>query len=305
VIRVDTDLVTIPVSARDRKGRFIYDLRREEFSIYENGVRQELAFFEPVETPVTVILMLATNTSTWRKHEKIKEAAIDFTNLLRLEDRLMVVSYASGVTVEAEATNDRTALQQAIRKIGKGSRPYLYNAIDWVIKGPLKKIRGRKAVVLFTDGTSCVKGATYKSTLHAAEEVDGPIYPVQFDTYDDLALMSGGTSTSTLRNVLLNLPFIAAKGIAIPPSADEGYQTAGKYLLELAEKSGGRLYKANEDAGSLQSELRQIIEELSHQYRIGYYPKVRAPKRERRQLSVRLSRANLAVHARDSYIFEP
>ena len=305
VIRVDTHLLTIPVSVRDRQGRFIYDLSREEFSIYENSVDQEIAFFEPMETPFTVILMLATNTSTWRKHEQIKAAAIDFINLLRSQDRVMVVSYASDVTVEIEPTNDRQALQQAILNVGKGSHPYLYNAIDWVIKRPLKQIRGRKAVVLLTDGTSCVKGATYKSTLHETEEWDGPIYPMQFDTYNDLALMTGGMSTSILRSVLLNLPPVAARGISFPNSTDEGYKIAGNYLRELAEKSGGRLYRASEDAGSLRLAFRQIIKELSHQYRLGYYPKTCARKRERRQLSVRLSRANVAVRARGSYVCDP
>jgi len=290
---------------RDRQGRFIYDLSREEFSVYENGVDQDIAFFEPMETPFTVILMLATNTSTWRKHEKIKAAAIDFINLLRPQDRVMVVSYASDVTVEVEATNDHNALQQAILKIGKGTRPYLYTAIDWIIKRPLKQIRGRKAVVLLTDGISCVKGATYKSTLHETEESDGPIYPVQFDTYNDLALMTGGMSTSVLRSVLLNLPPVAARGISLPNSADEGYETAGNYLRQLAEKSGGRLYRASEDTNSLRLAFRQIIEEVSHQYRLGYYRKTCARKRERRQLTVRLSRANVAVRARGSYICDP
>jgi len=305
VISVDTDLVTIPVSVRDRQGRFIYDLRRDEFSIYEDGIRQNIAFFEPMETPFTVILMLATNTSTWRKHEHIKAAAMTFINLLRPEDRVMVVSYASGVTVEVEPTNNRNVLKQTIRKIGKGSHPYLYNAIDWAIKGPLKQIRGRKAVVLLTDGTSCIKGATYKSTLRDVEEMDGPIYPVQFDTYNDMARMTGGMSTSVLRNVLLNLPPIAARGISFPNSADEGYKTAGDYLRELAEKSGGRLYQATDNTRSLEISFSEIMEELSHQYRIGYYPKIRARNRGTRQLTVRLSRANVAVHARDSYVYEP
>ena len=305
VIRVDTDLVTIPISVRDRQGRFIYDLRRDEFSIYEDGVRQDIAFFEPMETPFTVILMLATNTSTWRKHEHIKAAALAFINLLRPEDRVMVVSYASGITVEVEPTNHRKLLEQAIHKIGKGSHPYLYNAIDWAIKGPLKQMRGRKAVVLLTDGTSCTKGATYKSTLREVEEADGPIYPVQFDTYRDQALMTGGTSTSVLRNVLLNLPPIAARGISFPNSADEAYKTAGKYLRELAERSGGRLYQATDNMRSLEVSFGEIIDELSHQYRIGFYSKTRARNRETRQLSVRLSRANVAVHARDSYVYNP
>ena len=312
VIRVDTSLVTIPVSVRDRQGRFIYDLRREDFSIYENGIRQEIAFFEAVETPFTVILMLDTSSSTWLKHGKIKDAAIAFVNQLRPDDRVMVVSYANGVTVEAEPTSDRMVLQQAIRKVGKGSHPTLYEAVDWVIKGPLKQVRGRKAVVLLTDGLDCSKHATYKDTLRDVEEADAPFYPVQYDTSLDLAMMTGGASIpppslpSSLPQIFSRSPWpFPEPGITRPKSGRDAYKRAGEYLRGLAEKSGGRLYQAGESVGSLEFAFIQIVEELSHQYGLGYYPRIQASERERRQIRVRTSRTDLAVRARDSYVYEP
>jgi VWFA-related protein len=313
VIRVNTSLVTIPVSVMDRQGRFIYDLRQADFSIYENGVRQEIAFFEPVETPFTIILMLQTSSSTWLKHEKIKAAAIAFINQLRPDDRVMVVSYANGVTVEAEPTSDRMELQQAIRKVGKGSHPTLYEAVDWAIKGPLKQISGRKAVVLLTDGLDCSKHATYKTTIRDVEELGVPFYPVQYDTSRDLAIMTGGASMpspslpSNLPSIFSRFPSwpLPGSGIGRAKSGRDPYKRAGEYLRELAEKSGGRLYQAGESAGSLELAFLQIVEELSHQYRLGYYPQIQAAVRERRQIRVRTSRADVAVRARDSYVYEP
>ena len=302
--------MTIPVSVRDRQGRFIYDLSKEDFSVYENGVRQEVTFFEAIETPFTVILMLDTSSSTWLKHETIKEAAIAFVNLLRPADRVMVVSFANEITVEIEPTSDRTALQQAIRKVGKGWNTRLYDAVDWAIKVPLKGIRGRKAVVLLTDGVSTKsKHATYKTNVRDVEEMDALIYPVQYDTSQDMALMTGGASIplpSNLPPLLSRLPStLPGPGIGGPRPGRDSYKIAGDYLRALAEKTGGRLYQAGESAGSLGAAFRQIVEELSHQYRLGYYPKTRASGRERRQLRVRVNRADVAVRARDGYVYEP
>ena len=313
VIRVDTSLVTIPVSVRDRQGRFIYDLSKEDFSVYENGVRQEVSFFEAVETPFTVILMLDTSSSTWLKHEKIKDAAIAFVNQLRPDDSVMVVSFANEITVEVEPTSDRATLQQAIRQIGKGWNTRLYDAVDWAIKGPLKQTRGRKAVVLLTDGVSTKsKHATYKTNMRDVEELDALIYPVQYDTSQDMALMTGGAASpstslpSILPSILSRLPLpLPGPRIGRPKPNRDSYKIAGDYLRELAEKTGGRLYPAGENAGSLGAAFRQIVEELSHQYRLGYYPQTQASGRERRRLRVRINRADVAVRARESYVYEP
>jgi Ca-activated chloride channel homolog len=306
VVRVDTSLVIVPASVRDRQGRFIYDLRKEDFSVYEDDIRQEIAFFEAVETPFTVILMLDTSSSTWLKHEKIKDAAIAFVNQLRPDDRVMVVSFANEVTVEAEPTSDRMALQQVIRKIGKGWNTKLYTAVDWAIKGPLKQIRGRKAVVILTDGVDHKsKRATYKTNISDAEE----FYPIQYDTFSDMAIMTGGQSLppSSLPSILP--PIFSRSPWPFPGQRNGGqkadskvYKIAGEYLGELAEKTGGRLYLAGENAVSLGVAFSQIVEELSHQYRLGYYTQAQASGRERRQIRVRTSRADVAVRARDSYV---
>src|SRR5947209_720401 len=94
VVRVDATLVTVPVSVMDRDGRYVYDLRKDNFRLFEDGVEQDVAFFESVEKPFTVVLMLDTSSSTWLKHEQIKRAAAAFIDQLRPDDRVMVVSFA-------------------------------------------------------------------------------------------------------------------------------------------------------------------------------------------------------------------
>ena len=116
VVRVSTTLVSIPVSVMDRGGRFIPDLRKEDFQIYEDGVQQDVAYFASVEKPFTVALVIDTSASTQFRLDEIQDAAIAFINQLRPDDRVLVVSFDEQVRVLAEATNDRYALRDAIRR---------------------------------------------------------------------------------------------------------------------------------------------------------------------------------------------
>ena len=193
VVRVNTTLVTIPVSVMDRNGRYVPNLRKEDFRIFEDGQEQQVAYFASVEKPFTVVLMIDTSASTRFKLEEIQDAAIAFVDQLRPDDRVIVVSFDDSVRVLAEATSDRYRLRNAIRQTRTGDGTRLYDAVDMVIRQQLSRIDGRKAIVLFTDGVDTTsKHASYQSTVRAAEELDALIYPVQYDTYDDLQAGGGG-----------------------------------------------------------------------------------------------------------------
>jgi len=120
VIRVNTTLVTIPVSVTDRDGRYIPNLRKEDFRLWEDGVQQDVAFFASVDKPFSVVLMLDTSGSTRFRLEDIQDAAITFVNQLRQDDRVMVVSFDDEVRVLSEFTSDRYRLRDAIRRTRPG-----------------------------------------------------------------------------------------------------------------------------------------------------------------------------------------
>ena len=90
VLRIDTTLVTVPVSVVDRDGRFVPNLQQQDFHIYEDGVEQDIAYFAPTEKPFTVVLMLDTSASTWSKLGQIKDAAKSFVAQLRSDDQVML-----------------------------------------------------------------------------------------------------------------------------------------------------------------------------------------------------------------------
>jgi len=318
VLRVDTALVTVPVSVLDRQGRFIANLKREDFRVFENGVEQALAYFEPAEKPFTVALLLDTSASTHFHLWEIKEAAIAFAKQLRPQDRVLIVSFNDQVLLLSEVTNDMNLIETVIEEnANTGNSTRLYDAVDLTIKERLNKIKGRKAIVLFTDGVdTSSQQADYHSTLREVEELDALIYPIQYDTTDYMNAMQGAgngtmTVTTTTRGIFGTKTTTQTynvngnNGASPPPpgSTKEDYERADQYLHALADKTGGRLYQAN-DTAQLARAFTSIAEELRRQYSLGYYPKTNngESKDGRRQIRVRVRQPNLAVKARDSYV---
>ena len=313
VVRVDTTLVTVPVSVVDRQGRFIPSLKKQDFTLSENGVEQSIAYFEPADKPFTVALLLDTSASTHFHLSEIRDAAIEFAKQLRPQDRVLVVSFNDEVLLLTEATNDQTLIESAIEvNANTGSSTRLYDAVDLTIRERLNKIKGRKAIVLFTDGVdTSSQQADYLSTLREVEELDALIYPIQYDTTDYLnAMQNAGTvtvvttqsgifgarSSSQTYNVPMN-----NGGAPLPGATKADYDRADHYLHSLADKTGGRLYQAN-DTKQLADAFAKIAEELRRQYTLGYYPKnANGTDGDRRQIRVKVNQPNVAVKARDSY----
>lgn len=311
VVRIDTNLVTVPVSVLDRDGRFISDLQREEFKVFENGVEQKLAYFESTEKPFTVALLLDTSGSTFFHLWEIKEAAIAFAKQLRPQDRVLIVTFDRLVMLLTEATNDQNVITQAVQQNAiTGFSTRLYDAIDLVIKARLNKIDGRKAIVLFTDGVDTASyQATYKSTLRKVDELDVLIYPIQYDTTDFVAAQTRTNATIVTTTISgRNIPTRSSSQTiyGTPKASGPGtsvfdYKLADQFLHQLATKTGGRLYEANERT-QLSEAFSKIAEELRHQYSLGYYPQTTLQSGERREIRVRVDRSDLAVRARDSYV---
>ncbi|HEX5704999.1 MAG TPA: VWA domain-containing protein [Pyrinomonadaceae bacterium] len=315
VLRVDTTLVTVPVSVLDRQGRFIPNLKREDFTLLENGNEQSIAFFETAEKPFTVALVLDTSASTQFKLSEIKAAALEFAKQLRPQDRVLLVTFNSEVLLLTDPTNDLELIAQTIEEfVHSGTATRLYDAVNLTIAERLNRIKGRKAIVLFTDGVDTAsQQASYQSTLEQVEELDALIYPVQYDTSDYMRAMQGSgqgtvTTTTTRRGIFgsssstqtYSAP--ANNGAPLPGTTKEDYDRANLYLHALADKSGGRLYQAN-DTRQLADSFSRIAEELRRQYTLGYYPKTASvADGERRAIRVRVRQPNLAVKARNSYV---
>lgn len=289
VIRVKTTLVNSPVLVIGRDGKFVPDLRREDFEVFENGVKQEIAYFAAVENPFTVAILIDTSRSALFDLQDIQEAAIAFVDKMRSADRAIVVTFSNEVTVLAEPTSDHEALRNAIRSSRPGGNTRVYDALKSVLTDKLARVEGRTALVLFTDGVdNDSRNTTFESALQLAAKSETLIYPVQFSTYDYIKARSASSE------------FKPPEGSGF---SEQDYQRADVFLHRLAETAGTGVYPAF-DISDLERAIGSIVDELHNEYSIGYYPRTKGQPGETRAVEVRVNRPQLAVRARGGYVVD-
>jgi Ca-activated chloride channel family protein len=289
-LRIETNLITIPVSVFDRYGLYIPGIRQSEFKIFEDGVEQEIAYFATTDKPITVALVLDVSPSTEYRIEEIRRAAVAFVDKLLPQDSVIVIKFDHGIDVLTKATKDRQKIYKAIDEADFGWGTSLYNAVDEALRKQLSKIEGRKAVVLFTDGVDTTsRKNSYDSTMNYAEESDSLIFPIYYNTYLDNRRRSGG--------------ILGGIYGGSPPGTTAGEYSLGRqYLEELAAATGGHVFRPEATPGGLTRAFEGIAEELRRQYNIGYVPKDEGKPGQRKQIKVRVERPGLLIRARDSYV---
>lgn len=376
-VKIETNLVIVPVIVSDRSDKYIADLKREDFAVYEDGQKQEISFFETVTTPFHVVLMLDTSASTEEKLGQIQQAAMAFTDQLQQADRVKVISFDDRIRDLCDFTSDRAVLRGAIRDTRPGKGTKLYDAMR-VGLNALQRVKGRKAIVIFTDGVDSYSDReTYERNVRMIEEAGIIIYPIRYDTRADVERLvrqqqqsgqvidlgtilgghpsttpptfPGGSSTPVptgrtggggIGTTLPRLP----GGVVIttdrrntrndryPPDDNDPdasnpnrrnsptepsrmpnpndnilaeldmlYRTADAYLNEIANKSGGQLYRAD-TLVSLPRAFSQIAAELRTQYSLGYYPsKTSARDGKYHKIKVTTTRKDVSLRARPGY----
>ena len=315
VIKVETNLVTMPVSVLDRDGRFISGLQKNDFQIFENGSQQKIEYFQSVETPFTVVMLIDVSPSTSFKIDEIQDAAITFVDQLRPNDRVMVIAFDEHIHVLTPVTSDRNMLRRAIRTTEFGDGTSLYEAVDYTINRELNNIQGRKAVVLFTDGVDTTsRHATFESTLRDTEEADALFYTIRFDTSRDANSGwggggGGGNSGGSGWGGILGTIITGGGGGGRRGGGWGGggrsmaneYAKGKQYLEGLAQNSGGREFEA-QGLYNVEAAFSGVAEELRRQYSIGYYPDKVGQSGERRQIKIRVMRPEVVVRAKTSYV---
>lgn len=298
IIRVDTDLVTIPVRVTSRRGRPVPDIRQGEFRIFENGVEQELAYFSSQDAPFTVALMLDMSYSSVFKLNEIQAAAMLFIAQLRKEDKVMVVSFDEKIRILCEATDNRKALRYAIEGAKIGSGTSVYTAVDNVLNEKFKSITGRKAIVLLSDGVDTTsKTAKPADIIRDIDEMDTLIYPIQYDTFDDVRDNRRKDAMVVYddndRPSVVEAPLVKGE-------KEDDYREAREFLADIASHSGGRVQRVSSTT-NLNSAFARIADELRKIYSLGYYPSSEKTAGKRYSIRVRVYRPDLDIRARDNY----
>lgn len=198
VVKVTTDLVTVPVIAATVNGRYVPDMRQEEFSISEDGVKQQVAFFATVTSPFHVVLVLDTSASTQEKLGMIRRSAITFVEQLQPADRVKVISFDDKVRDLNDFTSNRDLIRGAINKTEPGKNTKLYDAMELALSS-LKFVQGRKAIVLFSDGVDWHSDrSTFEGTLHWLDEEGAIVYAIRYDTRAETEKLAQEQASDTM-----------------------------------------------------------------------------------------------------------
>ena len=152
-LKVDVNSVFLNLSVRQRaNNRSLAGLQKADFSVYEDGIRQDIEQFLPTETPFNLLLLLDVSGSTGSYLKMMKEAAIEFTRVINENDRIAVATFNSKVRLVEDFTGDRNEAERAIKHIKSGGGTAFYDALLTCINQYMRGLQGRSAIVVFTDG---------------------------------------------------------------------------------------------------------------------------------------------------------
>jgi Ca-activated chloride channel homolog len=301
-IRLNVEMVSLPVVVTNRDGVRVLDMKKEDFQVYEDGVVQEIAGFGLTDEPVSVALAIDTSGSVETRLARMQNEAIRFVNLLHPDDSVAVLSFSEEIELHEDWSIDRKRNARGIKETRHGSSTKIYEAVWLALEEVLKPVPERTALVLFTDGedTASFK-ASEKDTIELAKETKAAIYSVWFRP-DNRGFSGGigggypGTGWPPTTSPRTLPPVIGGGG-----GGGYGDGSAGlSYLRELAELTGGRVFNANtmEDLGPA---FEQVARELASQYSIGYYSTNNKRDGKFRRVEVRVKEKGLSVRTKKGY----
>jgi Ca-activated chloride channel family protein len=273
--RAGVDLVSLNVTVTDGT-RYVTDLQGENFSVFEDGVKQDVTFFSRTNLPIALVMLLDTSASMELKLPVAQEAAIGFARRLRPQDLAEVVDFDSRVVVLQSFTSKANELEQAIRKTSAGGSTSMFNAVYIALKD-LKKVVARnseeirrQAIVVLSDGEDTSSLLPFEEVLDLAKRSETSIYCIGLRA-DELS--SGGT---------------------------KAFNEAEFDLRQFAQQTGGRAFFPNQTS-ELNGIYTQISDELSSQYTVGYTS--RNPRKDGgwRRVVVRVDRPNAVARTKLGY----
>jgi Ca-activated chloride channel family protein len=266
VISVNTTEVMLPVTVRDRSGRLVADLKREDFRVFEDDREERLSELALRQVPVDVILMVDASSSVAENLDDFRRAAEEFAAQLDDKDRISLIKFDDRVQLLQGWTQSRFQLQRALNRIEPGMFTRLNDALVLAAREQFGSTQSRRAIIVLTDGVDSGRGSTAEQALQAVLNAQASVYVVS----------NGEISRAAKRsqlNALLNSDSVTFNQIRID-DLREGLRALDESevkLTRLADATGGRIYEPV-SFSRLDDAYREVAEELRHQYAIYYTP---------------------------------
>jgi Ca-activated chloride channel homolog len=266
-IAIDTTEVLLPVTVRDSEGQLVTDLTADQFKVFEDGVEQPISSFALRRMPVHVVMLIDTSSSVVAELEDFKASAWRFMTKLDAADKICLIRFDDRVELVQDWTSNRATLKRALNRITTGMFTRFNDALYLAASEQLSKIKGRKAIIVLTDGIDSGRGAMrFEKAFRTIVEEEVQVYVVSKTRIqsnaerEELAQYqqsSGGP-----------LDRIRIDGIRLTLSELESSE---RNLTRLAEETGGRLFLPDR-FDQLDTVYQQVADELRSQYLIFYTP---------------------------------
>lgn len=333
VVRVETELVEVPVIVTDKAGKPVLNLKQTNFTVYEDDKTQEVAGFAATSAPFEVALLLDTSGSTRSDLQLIQRAAQSFIDSLRPGDRVSIVAFTTAIdgdrrTAAAdlviELTDNRNSLRSALERVSTSNgTPYydgLVQIVDKVFSSePKEEFRGRRALVALTDGVDSTSVSGFDEAREGLEQAGIISYFIQVDTrpfFEEglLGPCEGATRFSVAQirryyrsfgsrsNVEQTTNFCELGDFERLAISKKLYEIAEVEMSSVAKKSGGKIFAAG-DLTDARNAFKSVAAEIGTKYSLGYYSSNGKRDGSYRKIRVELRGlpAGVQVRAREGY----
>lgn len=272
VFRSDVNLVRLIVTVKDAAGGLVTNANRDDFSVFDNGVKQTISVFERhTEQPLSVSLLIDTSGSTGIELRHEVDSVQHFVTALfgegNPDDAAALYSFDTDVTLHSSFTRRIPRLEHELQGLKSEAGTSMYDAL-WLAARDLQGRDGRHIIVIVTDGGDTTSAKDFHAALESVQMAEASVYPV----------------------------------VIIPITNDAGRNTGGEHALTtMAQRTGGRIFLPTNGA-ELESAFVELVHELRTQYLLGYYPKNVPPSTNRfHTTAVKLVHPGLRAITRTGY----
>ncbi len=273
--RVDVSLVRLLATVKSNNGELVGSLEKKEFQLFDNGVEQEITLFDRrTDQPLSVALLVDTSASAASRFSEEVTSVLQFVDTVfkqgNSKDAITFYSFNHDVTLEASFTRSIKRISKELKSLKAEAGTSLYDAVYFASRS-LRYRKGRRVIVLVTDGADTTSIKNFQQAIEAAHKADAVLYGIMI----------------------------------IPVTNDAGRHIAGENaLISLCTGTGGRVFAASL-GDVLDSAFDSILADLRTQYLIGFYPKGVPTSKDRfHKIEVKLGRPDLQAFTRSGYYGE-
>jgi len=301
VVRTETSLVQLNVGVVDKQGRPVTSLTRSDFVVYEDGVKQSIQLFEPVDAPFSLVLLLDMSGSTVMFRQQLKLASQRFLDALGPEDRVAVVQFNAKVKPLTGFSVDRRKTAYAIEIAEGAGETHFYEALKYSLKELEKEGKRRKAIVVLTDGLDSNLRNVDRASLANVQTDEQALATIKPEDSSDFRQVLAAADRLGVTIYPLALPSGDPKRLPIPsPNITGIYAAARTRLQSLADRTGGRLNEINRLEYMAQL-YREVAANLRTLYTVAYQAPGERVRGKWHEIRVEVTPSDLTARTKPGY----